>query len=122
MLNYVIRRLLQMIPLLIGISIINFVIMHLAPGDPVLLLTERNAPPEEVARIRALYGLDDPIYVQYFRWLRQILKGDFGRSFVDGRPVIDHIMDRLPYTLYLNFVVMIIIYALAYPYRQYFSP
>ncbi|HHX10077.1 MAG TPA: ABC transporter permease [Firmicutes bacterium] len=115
MLNYVIRRLLQMIPLLIGISIINFGIMHLAPGDPVLLLTERNAPPEEVARIRALYGLDDPIYVQYFHWLKQILKGDFGRSFVDGRPVIDHIMDRLPYTLYLNFIVMIIIYALAIP-------
>lgn len=85
MLNYVIRRLLQIIPLLIGISIINFTIMHLAPGDPVLLLTERNAPPEEVARIRALYGLDDPIYVQYFRWLKQILKGTLAvRSLTVG--------------------------------------
>lgn len=89
--------------------------MHLAPGDPVLLLTERNATAEEVARIRALYGLDAPIHIQYIRWLRQVLKGDFGRSFVDGRPVIDHILDRLPYTLYLNFVVMIIIYALSIP-------
>ncbi|HHY11682.1 MAG TPA: ABC transporter permease [Firmicutes bacterium] len=115
MLNYVVRRILQVIPLLIGISIINFFIMHLAPGDPVLLLTERNATAEEVARIRALYGLDAPIHIQYIRWLRQVLKGDFGRSFVDGRPVIDHILDRLPYTLYLNFVVMIIIYALSIP-------
>jgi len=114
-LNYVVRRILQVIPLLIGISIINFFIMHLAPGDPVLLLTERNATAEEVARIRALYGLDAPIHIQYIRWLRQVLKGDFGRSFVDGRPVIDHILDRLPYTLYLNFVVMIIIYALSIP-------
>ncbi len=115
MLNYVTRRLLQMIPLLIGISIINFFIMHLAPGDPVLLLTERNATNEEKARVRALYGLDQPLHIQYIKWLQRVLKGDFGRSFVDGRPVLDHIMDRLPYTLYLNFVVMIIIYALAIP-------
>ncbi len=115
MAKYVVRRLLQMIPLLLGISIINFAIMHLAPGDPVLLLAERNATPEEIARIRALYGLDAPIYEQYFRWLGQILRGNFGKSFVDGRPVTAHIMERLPYTLYLNFIVMIIIYALAIP-------
>ena len=104
-----------MIPLLIGISIINFTIMHLAPGDPVLLLSERNATPEELARIRALYGLDEPIHVQYVKWLGHVLKGDFGRSFVDGRPVMDHILERLPYTLYLNFIVMIIIYLVAIP-------
>ncbi|HHW18107.1 MAG TPA: ABC transporter permease [Firmicutes bacterium] len=115
MLNYIVRRLLQMIPLLIGISIINFTIMHLAPGDPVLLLSERNATPEELARIRALYGLDEPIHVQYVKWLGHVLKGDFGRSFVDGRPVMDHILERLPYTLYLNFIVMIIIYLVAIP-------
>jgi peptide/nickel transport system permease protein len=81
-----------MLPLLIGISIINFAIMHLAPGDPVDLLTERNATAEDRARIRAIYGLDDPIYVQYFRWLTQILRGDFGKSFVDGQPVIKSIL------------------------------
>ncbi|MGI6163638.1 MAG: ABC transporter permease [Bacillota bacterium] len=115
MLNYVARRLLQIIPLLIGISIINFFIMHLAPGDPVLLLTDRNATQEEVARIRALYGLDEPLHVQYVKWLTRVLKGDFGRSFIDGRPVLDHIMDRLPYTLYLNFLVMILIYLFSIP-------
>jgi len=113
--KYVVRRLLQMIPLLIGISIVNFFIMYLAPGDPVLLLTERNATQEEIARIKALYGLDQPLPVQYVKWLKQVLKGDLGRSFVDGRPVLDHILERLPYTLYLNLVVMIIIYALAIP-------
>ncbi len=115
MLNYVARRVLQIIPLLIGISIINFFIMHLAPGDPVLLLTDRNATQEEVARIRALYGLDEPLHVQYVKWLTRVLKGDFGRSFIDGRPVLDHIMDRLPYTLYLNFLVMILIYLFSIP-------
>jgi len=114
-LNYIIRRLLQMIPLLIGISIINFAIMHLAPGDPVLLLSERNATPEELARIRALYGLDEPIYIQYFKWISRVIRGDFGRSFVDGRPVIEHILERLPYTLYLNFIVMIVIYVISIP-------
>ncbi len=89
--------------------------MHLAPGDPVLLLTDRNATQEQVARIRALYGLDEPLHIQYIKWLTQVLKGDFGRSFIDGRPVLDHIMDRLPYTLYLNFLVMILIYLFSIP-------
>ncbi len=113
--SYLARRFLQMLPLLIGISIINFAIMHLAPGDPVNLLTERNATAEDRARIRAIYGLDDPIYVQYFRWLTQILRGDFGKSFVDGQPVIKSILERLPYTIYLNLVTILIIYAIAIP-------
>ncbi|MGE5578584.1 MAG: ABC transporter permease [Bacillota bacterium] len=113
--SYLARRALQIIPLLIGISIINFGIMHLAPGDPVDLLTERNATAEDRARIRAIYGLDDPIYVQYFRWLSQVIRGDFGKSFVDGQPVIKSILERLPYTIYLNLVTIIIIYAIAIP-------
>jgi len=104
-----------MIPLLIGISIINFTIMHLAPGDPVLLLAERNATPEELARVRALYGLDEPIHIQYIKWISRIIRGDFGKSFVDGRPVLDHILERLPYTLYLNFIIMIVIYLVSIP-------
>ncbi|HHY76095.1 MAG TPA: ABC transporter permease [Firmicutes bacterium] len=113
--TYIIRRLLQMIPLLIGISIVNFTIMHLAPGDPVDLLVERNATAEERARIRELYGLNDPIYVQYFRWLSHVLRGDFGKSFVDGQSVSKTILERLPYTLYLNFLIMVVIYAVAVP-------
>lgn len=104
-----------MIPLLIGISILNFAIMHLAPGDPIDLLVERNATAEERARIKALYGLNDPIPVQYVRWMTQVLKGDLGRSFVDGQPVAKSILERLPYTLYLNFLIMIVIYVVAIP-------
>lgn len=115
MLTYIAKRLLWMIPLLLGISIINFGIMHLAPGDPVALLGGRNMTPAQKDRVRALYGLDKPIYVQYIKWLGQVLKGDFGRSFVDGRPVSAHIAERLPYTLYLNFLVMVVIYLFSIP-------
>ena len=115
MLTYIARRLFWMIPLLLGISIINFTIMKLAPGDPVSMLVGRNATPDQRERIRAIYGLDQPLYIQYFKWLGQILKGDFGRSFVDGRPVKDHILERLPYTLYLNFFVAVLIYLFSIP-------
>jgi peptide/nickel transport system permease protein len=115
MLAYIAKRLLWMVPLLLGISIINFGIMHLAPGDPVAMLAGRQATAEQKDHMRQLYGLDKPIYVQYARWLGQMLKGDFGRSYVDGRPVSQHILERLPYTLYLNFVVAVLIYAVSIP-------
>lgn len=115
MLAYIAKRLLWMVPLLLGISIINFGIMHLAPGDPVAMLAGRQATAEQKDHMRQLYGLDKPIFVQYVRWLGQMLKGDFGRSYVDGRPVSEHILERLPYTLYLNFVVAVLIYAVSIP-------
>jgi peptide/nickel transport system permease protein len=115
MLAYIAKRLLWMVPLLLGISIINFGIMHLAPGDPVAMLAGRQATAEQKDHMRQLYGLDKPIYVQYVRWLGQMLKGDFGRSYVDGRPVSQHILERLPYTLYLNLVVAVLIYAVSIP-------
>ncbi len=115
MARYLRRRLAQMLIILFGISLVSFFIMHLAPGSPIDLLVERNAPQSEKERIAKVYGLDKPIYVQYFKWLGQILRGDFGRSFISGEPVIDMILARLPYTLYLNFVVMVFIYLLAIP-------
>jgi peptide/nickel transport system permease protein len=115
MLTYIGRRLIQMIPLLIGISILNFAIMHLAPGDPIDLLAERNATAEQKERIKELYGLNDPIHIQYLRWMQHVLRGDFGRSFVDGQPVMKSILERLPYTLYLNFLIMVVIYLVAIP-------
>lgn len=115
MYRYVLRRLWQMLFLLIGISIISFSIMYLAPGDPVDMLVERNAPQIVKDRIREVYGLDQPIYIQYVRWVSRAVQGDFGRSFVSGEPVMKMILDRLPYTLYLNLVVMILIYLIALP-------
>lgn len=115
MLRYLRKRLTQMLIILFGISLVSFFIMQLAPGSPVDLLVERNAPQAEKERIAEIYGLNQPIFVQYFKWLGQVLRLDFGRSFVSGEPVLQMILDRLPYTLYLNFVVMVVIYLLAIP-------
>ncbi len=112
---FVTRRLLHTIPLLIGITLVSFLIMQMAPGDPVDLLTERNATAEERARVRSLYGLDRPLHVQYWIWLTNMVRGDFGHSYVRGRPVLDMILERLPNTVYLNLVVSVLIYSVAIP-------
>lgn len=99
--RYVLKRVFQLIPLLIGISLISFFVMHLAPGDPTSLFTDPNIDPMELARIRANWGLDKPIIVQYFYWLGNVLRGDFGTSYMTGIPVIKEIFERLPATLLL---------------------
>jgi peptide/nickel transport system permease protein len=99
--KYFIHRLLQLIPLLIGISLVSFFVMHLAPGDPTALFIDPNVKPEELARVRVNWGLDQPIYVQYFLWLKNALLLDFGRSYTTGQPVVTEIAERLPYTLLL---------------------
>lgn len=104
-----------MLVLLVGISIISFGIMHLAPGSPVSLLTDRTTTALEKARIEALYGFDKPIHIQYWRYVNTLIKGDFGRSFVTGEKVLDMILARMPATLFLNFLTMIIIYLFSIP-------
>jgi len=86
---------------LIGISLISFFIMHLAPGDPTALFIDPNVDPQELIRVRANWGLDQPIYIQYFKWLGNALRLDFGRSYLTGQPVILEIAERLPNTLLL---------------------
>ncbi len=114
MLSYTIRRLLFSIPVLFGITLITFGIMHLAPGKPTDALTDMNVKVTAQARERLikLYGLDQPWPVQYARWLKRIIRLDFGRSFRDDRPVISKISERLPATLLLNgcslFLILII--------------
>ena len=115
LLGYIARRFSQMLILLVGISIVSFAIMHIAPGDPVDLMTDRLATAEEKARISAIYGFDQPIPVQYFIWASQVIQGNLGRSFVTGEKVLDMIVARLPATLFLNFLTLIIIYALSIP-------
>ncbi|MBN3033410.1 MAG: ABC transporter permease [Candidatus Saganbacteria bacterium] len=99
--KYFIKRLLQLIPLLIGISLISFFVMHLAPGDPTALFIDPNVRPEELARVRANWGLDQPVYIQYFLWLKNACLLDFGQSYTTGQPVIYEIAQRLPVTLLL---------------------
>jgi peptide/nickel transport system permease protein len=100
--KYVIRRLLILIPVLFGISLVLFVILAMAPGDPFEeLATNPNVPAEVRANLRAKFGLDDPIAVRYFRWVIAMLKGDWGFSFVSRVNVDELILQRLPTTLFV---------------------
>src|SRR5215475_3848371 len=117
---FALRRLVLAIPLLIGITFISFIVIQLAPGGPFDYIRgeESGQDAKLVERLNKEYGLDQPIYVQYGRWLARIAKLDFGRSFQpDAKPVLTKIGERLPITLFLNLIQMIIIVALAT--RQY---
>ncbi|MFZ2652811.1 MAG: ABC transporter permease [Burkholderiaceae bacterium] len=97
---YLLRRLLIAVPSLIGISIVLFTVLALAPGDPFEeLATNPNVPPEVRANLRAQFGLDDPVPVRYMRWASSMLRGDWGFSFISRVDVDDLIMQRLPTTL-----------------------
>jgi len=118
MILYMAKRLILMIPVLLGITVISFSVMKMAPGDPTSLLTDLNPNMNEEAinRIRAHYGLDQPVYVQYAKWLRNMLMLDFGRSFApDNRLVIDKILERIPITLLINLLSMVVILTVAIP-------
>src|SRR6266581_1573933 len=98
MISYLFRRALHLIPTLLGISLISFFLMQLAPGGPVDQMADLNprVTPEVKARIQKDLGLDQPIRVQYGRWLKRIALCDFGVSLKDNRPVIHKISERLP--------------------------
>src|SRR5262244_4417346 len=100
--RYLVRRLLIAIPSLIGISIVLFVVLALAPGDPFEeLATNPNVPPAVRAALRVKFGLDDPIAVRYVRWFMAMLHGDWGFSFVSRVDVDQLILQRLPATLFV---------------------
>jgi peptide/nickel transport system permease protein len=115
---FLVRRLLVVVPLLIGITFVSFIVISLAPGGPLDFL-EGESPdlsPEVKKQLTELYGLDKPLVVQYWSWLTRLARLDFGRSFLpDGKPVLTKIGERLPVTLLLNIVEMLIILAVAVP-------
>src|ERR1041384_4739054 len=94
--RFIVRRLLASIPALLGVTLITFLLMHATAGSflPGLELTP-NLRPEDIQRIRQNLGLNDPLPLQYWRWLTGLLRGDFGNSILDGRPVINAILERL---------------------------
>src|SRR5262245_66228624 len=95
MLVYLQQRLALAVPVVFGVSILVFAIVHLLPGDPVLvMLSGANATPEQVAELRAQMRFDDPIAVQYWRFLRRAVTGDLGRSIFSKRPVVVEIRDQ----------------------------
>ena len=113
--NKLIRRFLGAIPVLLAISFLIFLLMHIAPGDPVTLMLGDNATPEDVARLRNELGLDKPIMVQYWDFLSRAVRGDFGRSLKFGEPVIKLVAERLPATLELAFASLFVAISIAVP-------
>jgi len=99
--SYIFKRLLLTLPVLLGISVIVFFIMALIPGDPALAILGSYATPENVAKLRAEFGLDKPLLTQYGIWLTNMLQGDLGRSYSLNRPVLDEVLERLGPTLLL---------------------
>ncbi|NQT06474.1 MAG: ABC transporter permease [Candidatus Omnitrophica bacterium] len=117
MIGFVLKRILNIIPVFLGITIISFAVIHLAPGSPTDIMTQLNpkASLEAQARMEELFGLDKPLHVQYIEWVRRIVLLDFGTSYTDGRPVIKKIQERLPITILINLLAIITILALAIP-------
>lgn len=117
MLSYLIRRLFGMIPLLLGITIISFFIIKLAPGKSVVLQYSLNPKIslETIQRMEKMEGQDQPLYVQYKNWLFNLVRGNFGYSRSDGRPVLDKIAERLPITLTINILSILLIFLIAIP-------
>lgn len=103
MLKYIFHRILSMIPVLFGIVVIIFTLMYITPGDPALAILGENATPEQIQAIHEKLGLDDPYFVRLGRYCVNLLQGDFGNSYKNGRPVLDEILTRYPYTLVLTF-------------------
>jgi len=106
--RYVVRCLAQTLPVLLGVSVLAFTIMHVVPGDPVRLIAGPDAPEEVVTRIRTELGLDRSLHVQYLSFLGWALQGDQGRSLCSQAPVVDDILARFPATLELTTVSMVV--------------
>ena len=107
-----------MIPLMFGITIITFIVIHLAPGEPVDRMTDLNPKVSAAAKqkMRELYHLDEPLHVQYGIWLSRLARLDFGQSFSpDRRPVLDKILERMPVTIFINITSLVIIFLLSIP-------
>ncbi len=126
---YLIRRLLLVVPTFIGISMISFFVVQMAPGSPVYMklraaeqgMSTDSDTKEIIEQTRKLYGLDQPIYVQYVKWLGRLVTLNFGDSFKDHRPVRDKILEALPVTLQLNIISIFLIYVIAIPIGVYSS-
>jgi peptide/nickel transport system permease protein len=134
MFSYLVQRLLLMIPTFIGVTLIGFLVMRLAPGDPaelraagglggardaIISKDKQGGVDEAVAQWRAQYGLDKPFYVQYVVWMKNLATLDFGESFKDNQPVWGKIAERLPVTVKLNLWSVFVVYLIAIPLGMY---
>lgn len=108
MLSYIARRLLLLIPILIGVSILVFLMIHLIPGDPAKVMLGERATAKDLARLRNELGLNDPLHQQYFRFLKRIVTGDLGTSIMTKNPVAEELMVRYPATIELSIFSMVV--------------
>jgi len=115
MLRFVVRRLVLLVPILVGLSILVFLWIHALPGGPAIALLGERATPQSVAQFRHQYGLDRPIYSQYFAWAKTTLGGDFGYSIEDRRKVTTDFWDRFPATVELALGAMVVAILLGIP-------
>lgn len=115
MFRYIVRRLVLLIPVLLGVSFIIYSIMNLTPGDPVVMILGEGAPQEAVDQLREEMGLNDPFLIRYLNYVKDALHGDLGNSYRTGLPVFEEIMTRLPYTLKLALVSIIIAVIIGIP-------
>jgi peptide/nickel transport system permease protein len=109
--GFILKRTLQAIPTLLGASTLIFILMHAAPGDPTSIYLRPDIDPAVIEQMRKNLGLDQPVHVQYVRWLSSFAQGDFGYSFSQKRPILDIIKDTLPNTLVLSGIALVIIFA-----------
>jgi len=112
--SYVVHQLVQLVVVVIGISILAFVILHVL-GDPVLLLLPQNAGKEEFERYRKLLGLDQPLWVQYWKFASQAVQGDFGKSWYADTPAFSLVLERMPPTIYLTLAGLVVALLISLP-------
>lgn len=115
MIQYIIRRLLVSIPVLFGVTLIAYFIVNLAPGDAVDMLVSPGLSPEDIALKREALGLDEPVLVQYGKWLGELFQGNLGYSFTNRRPVTERIGERIGATLLLTLSALLLSYVIAIP-------
>jgi peptide/nickel transport system permease protein len=111
----ILRRIIGAVPVLLGISFLVFMLMHLAPGDPVTLLLGDDASPADVERVRREWGLDQPLLVQYWQFISRAMVGDFGRSIKFGEPVTKLVLERLPATVELATTSLLVAILISIP-------
>ncbi len=108
MLSYILHRILMLVPVLFGVTLVSFSLLHLVPGDPAEILGGQEATAEDVARIRKEYGLDQPLAIQYLRFVGNAVRGDLGISIQSRHPVQELLVQRLTFTLQLSLVSIVV--------------
>src|SRR4028119_940187 len=115
MAKFIIRRLLLLIPILLGLTGLIFVFIHLLPGDPAVAILGERATPENVARVRAALGLDQSLWDQYLQYMGGLVRGDLGRSFITNREVVDDFLQRFPPTIESSLAAMVFAIGIGVP-------